>query len=88
MRFHVAVETRLHTSRRRAQRIEELFVERTTELLAREIPPSRRAMLVLELKQLGDERGHLEHAIRELEWEQAEAAEEYERYRAELARAR
>jgi Protein of unknown function (DUF2799) len=76
---------KLHHSRRRAQDIEYLLVDRTTLLLAPHLAPSDRATLAVELKQLTEEKIELNRAIDRLENEHAAAELEYEHYRAEVA---
>lgn len=76
---------RLNAKRNRAKTVEHLVVQKTAKLLAPGLPGAERASLVVELKQLGEERHALEEAIHHLELDYADAEREYESYRSRIA---
>jgi len=75
------IRRRLHRSQERAKSIEYRLAERTALLISPALAPTERATLVIELKQLTEEKIDLERSIDELEQDYAVAELEYEDYR-------
>ena len=75
------IRKRLHHSRERARRIEHLLAESTTLLMAPDLVATERATVVVELKQLSEERIHLARSIDQLEHDYAAAELDYEDFR-------
>jgi len=76
---------RLGSNRQRASEIEYLVVEKTTLMLSPTIPPTERALIAVELKQLAEEKTDVERAILRLEVEHAAAERDYQAYRSRIA---
>ena len=79
------IRRRLHHSQERAQRIEYRLAESTALLISPALAPTERATVVVELKQLTEEKIDLEQSIGDLEHDYAAAALEYENYRKQVA---
>lgn len=79
------IRKHLHRSRKRAKEIEYLLAEKTAQLVSPDALAADRAALVIELKQLTEEKVELEAQIDQLEYDYAAAQGEYERYRKHLA---
>ena len=75
----------LDRARARSQEIEHLIAGDTTLLISPGIPPARRAELVIELKQLAEEKIRVEESIPELEYDYEVAKRALDDYRAESA---
>ena len=80
-----AISRELIAKKKRARDVESWFVEKTARLLAPQLLPAERAALVVELKQLGEEKYALEDSIRQLERDRIQAQEDYESYRSQVA---
>jgi hypothetical protein len=76
---------RLHYSQERARSLEYRLAEGTALLIAPNLTPTERATLVIELRQLTEEKLDLERSIDQLEQDYAAAELEYEGYRRYLA---
>lgn len=74
----------LRSSKARAKEIEYLLAEKAALLIRPRIPPPERAALVVELKQLSEEKVEVEQSIDQLEYDHAEAERDYETYRRQL----
>lgn len=72
---------RLNRLKKQSHEIEHLLAEQTALLLAPDLPAEERAALVIDLKQLAEQKVEVELRIRDLEVEQAEAKRDYEDYR-------
>jgi hypothetical protein len=79
------IDRQLIANQNRISEIEYLLVKRTAQLLTPTMLPGERAGLVVQLKQLGEEKGALEESIHHLEHERAVAEEDYESYRSQVA---
>ena len=79
------IRRQLHRSQERARGIEYRLAEGTALLIAPGLMPSERATLVVELKQLTEEKLELARSIDRLEQDYAAAELEYEGYRRYLA---
>jgi hypothetical protein len=79
------IRKRLHHSRERARRIEHLLAESTALLMAPDLVATERATVVVELKQLSEERIHLARSIDQLEHDHAAAELDYEDFRRHVA---
>jgi hypothetical protein len=79
------IRKRLHYSQERARSIEYRLAEGTALLIAPGLLPTERATLVIELKQLTEEKIDLARSIEQLEHDYAAAELEYEGYRRYLA---
>ena len=75
----------LDRARARSAEIEHQIAESTTLLISPGIPPARRAELVIELKQLAEEKIRVEESIPELEYDYEVAKRALDDYRAEIA---
>ncbi|MDJ0944844.1 MAG: DUF2799 domain-containing protein [Kiloniellales bacterium] len=75
----------LDRARARADEIEHLVAENTALLISPGIPPSERAALVIELKQLAEEKITVEESILDLEYDYAAAERALDDYRAAIA---
>jgi len=69
----------------RSQEIEHLVAENTTLLISPGIPPAKRAELVIEIKQLAEEKIRVEDSIPELEYDYEVAKRALDDYRANIA---
>lgn len=79
------VRARLNNSKQRLQEIEYLLVDRTALLVSTDLAPAERAAVAVELKQLTEEKIHLETDIVQLRYDHAQAQREYESYQASIA---
>ncbi|MCC2663672.1 MAG: hypothetical protein K0S35_1594 [Geminicoccaceae bacterium] len=79
------IRKRLHHSRERARRIEHLLAESTALLMAPDLVATERATVVVEIKQLSEERIHLARSIDQLEHDHAAAELDYEDFRRHVA---
>jgi hypothetical protein len=79
------IRKRLYHSRERAKGIEHRLAESTALLMAPDLVTGERASLVVELKQLSEERINLARSIDRLEHDQAAAERDYEDFRRHLA---
>lgn len=75
----------LDRARARSEEIEHLIAENTTLLISPGIPPAGRAELVIELKQLAEEKIRVEESIPELEYDYDAAKRALDDYRANIA---
>jgi hypothetical protein len=78
------IRKRIRYSRERARNIEHRMAEGAALLIAPDLLPTERATLVIELKQLTEEKIDLAREIDRLEQEHAAAELEYEAYRGRL----
>jgi hypothetical protein len=78
------IRRRLHHSQERARRLEYRLAESTALLISPALAPTERATVVVELKQLTEEKIDLEQSIGDLEHDYAAAALEYENYRKQV----
>jgi hypothetical protein len=76
---------RLHHSRERARSIEYRLAESAALLISPSLQPAERATLVVELKQLTEEKIDLARAIEQLEQDYGAAELEYEDYRRRMS---
>ena len=76
---------RLHHSQERARSLEYRLAESTALLIAPDLAPTERATVVIELKQLTEEKIALERSIDELQQDYAAAEREYDDYRRQIA---
>lgn len=79
------IRKRLYHSRERARSIEHRLAESTALLMAPDLVTGERAALVVDLKQLSEERINLARYIDQLEHDYAAAEHDYEDYRRHLA---
>lgn len=79
------LRARLDRLRARSDRIERLSAEQAALLLTPDLAPEERRTLVLDLKQLTEERAEVALRIDALEGEAAEAERDYEDYRRHIA---
>ena len=79
------IRKRLNRLQARSNQIEHLLAEQTVLLLAPDVSAEDRAALVVDLKQLTEEKVEAEVRIRDLEAELAEAEHDYEDYRRYVA---
>ena len=79
------ISRQLHHSRERARRIEYRLAESAALLISPVLAPTERATLVIELKQLTEEKIALERTIDQLEHDYALAELEYADYRQQIA---
>lgn len=79
------IGSKLRNSKRRAQEIERLIAQKTANLISRRMSPNRIANSAIQLKQLGEEKAELAHAIPQLEEDYADASRVYEGYRNSVA---
>lgn len=75
------IHKRLRRLKARSHEIEHLLAEQTALLLAPDLPVEERAALVIDLRQLTEEKVEVALRIRDLEAEHAEAKRDYEDYR-------
>jgi hypothetical protein len=79
------IDRQLIASQERISRIDYLLVKRTARLLAPNVLPAERAGLVVQIKQLGEEKMALKESIHHLEHEREEAQEDFDSYRSQVA---
>jgi len=79
------IRRQLSAKKKRSKDVESWFVEKSAALLAPHLLPAERAAIVVELKQLGEEKYALEDSIRELEYDRVQAEQDYESYRSQIA---
>jgi hypothetical protein len=79
------IDQQLIASQERISRIDYLLVKRTALLLAPNVLPAERAGLVVQIKQLGEEKMALKESIHHLEHEREEAQQDYDSYRSQVA---
>ena len=75
----------LANSRARAKSIEYELVEKSTRLVSPLMLPADRAAIVVELKQLTEEKVEVEQSIERLEQDYAAAERDYQHYRSRIA---
>lgn len=80
-----SLRNRLKHSQKRAKDIEYRLAERTAEVVSPDTGVTERAAIVVELKQLAEERVRLDEQIDRIEHELDEAEYDYERYQAYIA---
>jgi hypothetical protein len=78
------IRRQLRQSQERARSIEYSLAERTALLIAPDLLPAERATVVIDLKQLTEEKIDLERSIDQLEHDYAAAELEYEHYRSRI----
>lgn len=79
------ISKQLNNSHKRAKIVERDIAEKSAQLVAAETLPQRRATLVVDLKQLAEEKVRLEHAIRQLEHDREQAEIDYARHKGYIA---
>lgn len=79
------IENRLRHKEARTDKIDFLLAEKTTLLISPDLGAAARATTAIELKQLAEEKGQVEQAIRQLEGERAAAKHNYETYRTRVS---
>lgn len=76
---------RLNSSRGRVKSIEDSLNKKTIRLASPGVPLTRRAQIALDIRKLAEEKVEVQQSITELEYEYAQARQEYEGYRAALS---
>ncbi|MDH3701899.1 MAG: DUF2799 domain-containing protein [Alphaproteobacteria bacterium] len=75
----------LRYNQQRTKQIEHLIARKTAKLVSPRVRPDHRMSLVVELKQLGEEKVQVEQSISQLENDYADASRVYEGYRNSVA---